>query len=335
MTTAGSREHELQPLPASARRLDIVGFGEPMVEFSQTDQHATREHGGGPLWLQGFGGDTSNATIAAARQGARTGYITRVGDDDFGRALLDLWSREGVATDGVAVDPTSPTAAYFITHGPSGHSFSYLRKGSAATRISPETLPRETIRAARILHVSGISQAISASAADAVFAAIVEAQSAGTLVSYDSNLRLRLWPLARARAVTMAAMLQADIVLPGLDDARQLTGIEDPDAIADAFLAGRPRIVAMTLGSDGALVATRRSRQRIGSINVDAVDASGAGDCFDGAFLAEWLRNTDPFAAARYACVAAALSTRGKGAVTPIPRRAEVEAALANSPGKP
>jgi 2-dehydro-3-deoxygluconokinase len=177
--------------------------------------------------------------------------------------------------------------------------------------------------------VSGISQAISASAADAVFAAIGEAQAAGTLVSYDSNLRLRLWPLERARAVTMAAMLQADIVLPGLDDARQLTGLAEADAIADVFLAGRPRIVAMTLGRDGALIATRDERRRIPSIEVDAVDASGAGDCFDGAFLAEWLRTSDAFAAGRYACVAAALSTRGKGAITPIPYRRDVEAALA------
>lgn len=311
------------------RSLDIVGLGEAMVEFSQTRERSSPSEGDMPVWLQGFGGDTSNAIIAAARQGARAGYITRLGNDDFGRALLDLWRRENVATDGVAVDPVASTAAYFITYGRDGHSFSYLRSGSAATRISPETLPKDIIRSTRILHVSGISQAISASAADAVFAAIAEAQGAGTLVSYDSNLRLKLWPLARACAITLAAMQEADIVLPGLDDVRQLTGLSDPDAIADRLLSGRVKVVAMTLGREGALIATRHERRRVASMEVEAVDASGAGDCFDGAFLAEWLRSSDPFAAGRYACVAAALSTRGKGAITPIPDRAEVEAALA------
>ena len=314
------------------RSLDIVGLGEPMVEFSQTSERSSSREGDMPIWLQGFGGDTSNAVIAAARQGARAGYITRLGDDDFGRALLELWRRESVASDGVAIDPNASTAAYFIIYGPDGHSFSYLRAGSAATRMSPDTLPRDVIRSTRILHVSGISQAISPSAADTVFAAIAEAQAAGTLVSYDSNLRLRLWPLARARAVTMAAMQEADIVLPGLDDVRQLTGLTDPDAIADRLLAGRARIVAMTLGREGALIATREERRRVASLDVSAVDSSGAGDCFDGAFLAEWLRTSDPFEAGRYACVAAALSTRGKGAITPIPYRREVEAALAAVP---
>ena len=82
-------------------------------------------------------------------------------------------------------------------------------------------------------------------------------------VSYDSNLRLRLGPLERARAVINAAMAEADMLLPGLDDARQLTGLADPDAIADHYLAGRARVVAMTLGREGALIATRERRQRV------------------------------------------------------------------------
>jgi 2-dehydro-3-deoxygluconokinase len=184
------------------------------------------------------------------------------------------------------------------------------------------------IRQARIIHVSGISQAISPSACDMVFAAIAEARKAGVTVSYDTNLRLRLWPLARARAVTDAAMRMVDIALPGLDDARQLTGLSEPDAIVDHYLAGGCRIVAMTLGKEGALVATPGERRRIPSIRVDAVDATGAGDCFDGAFLAEWLRCQDAFQAASYAVVAAALSTTGYGAVAPLPHRADVLAAM-------
>ncbi|MBV8961745.1 MAG: sugar kinase, partial [Hyphomicrobiales bacterium] len=193
-------------------------------------------------------------------------------------------------------------------------------------------IPFELLRRAKALHVSAISQAISTSACDAIFAAIEAARDAGTLVSYDSNLRLKLWPLARARAIIHAAMALCDIARPGLDDAQELTGLCDPDAIADFYLRLGAGIVALTLGREGALVATPRERRRVPSIAVDRIDATGAGDCFDGAFLAEYLAKRDPFVAGHYAAVAAALSTRGFGAVAPIPRRAEVEAALRDTP---
>ena len=300
---------------------DILAIGEPLGEFSQTTP-------GDPRYLFGHGGDTSNAIIAAARSGASTGYITAVGDDSFGRSFLDLWAREGVDRTAVKLDHAAHTGIYFITHGKDGHEFSYMRAGSAAARMTTADLPRDMIRQTKVLHVSGISQAISASAADMVFEAIRIAREAGVTVSYDTNLRLRLWPLARAQAVTNAAMAMADIALPGLDDARQLTGLAEPDAIADFYLGRGSSIVAMTLGKDGALVATRAERRMVPSIAVAAIDATGAGDCFDGAFLAEWVRTRDPFAAASYACAAAALSTTGYGAVAPLPRREAVLAAL-------
>jgi len=300
--------------------VDIVCIGEPLAEFN-----ATRGEG---AYLFGFGGDTSNAAIAAARQGARVGYVTALGDDDAGRAFLSLWAREGVDATSVRIDPDASTGIYFVAHGATGHVFSYLRKGSAASRLTTRDIPGGLIRAAKALHVSGISQAISISACDAVFAAIEQARRAGVLVSYDSNLRLKLWPLARARAIIHAAMAMCDIARPGLEDATELTGLRDPDAIADFYLRLGARIVALTLGREGVLVATAQERRRLSSIAVDLVDATGAGDCFDGAFIAEYLSTCDPFVAGRYAAIAAALSTRGFGAVAPIPRRAEVEAAM-------
>ena len=304
--------------------VDLLCMGEPMLEFNQLPQlpDGTRHY------LEGHGGDTSNAAIAAARQGASVGYVTALGDDEAGRAFLELGAREGVDASAVRIDPDAATGIYFIAHGESGHVFSYVRKGSAASTLSVRDLPLDRIRSAKALHVSGISQAISTSACDAVFAAIAAAREAGVIVSYDSNLRLKLWPLARARAIIHAAMAQCDIARPGLDDARELTGLADPDAIADFYLRLGAKIVALTLGREGALIATESERRRLPSITVEPVDATGAGDCFDGAFLAEYLRIKDPFAAGRYAAVAAALSTRGFGAVAPIPKRGEVEAIL-------
>ena len=105
--------------------------------------------------------------------------------------------------------------------------------------------------------------------------------------------------------------------------------MRDPDAIASFYLDLGARVVVVKMGRGGALVATPKDRERIYAHAVKAVDATGAGDCFDGAFLTEFARSGDPFAAARFANVAAALSTLGYGAVAPLPRRAEVEAAMA------
>ncbi|MBN9671536.1 sugar kinase [Roseibium aggregatum] len=295
---------------------DIVCLGEPMLEFN--------EQGDG-RFLKGHGGDTSNAAIAAARQGASVGYLTRVGSDAFGEDFLRLWQSEQVDTSQIPVDSDAPTGVYFVSHDASGHSFTYRRKGSAASLITPADLSADYIAGARILHVSGISQAISETAADTVFKAIEVCRNAGGWVSYDTNLRLNLWPLERARAVTHAAMAKAHIALPGLEDAVQLTGLTDPDEIADFYLALGCEIVALTLGKDGTLIALRDERRRVPGLPVTPVDATAAGDTFDGAFLAEMAAGRDPYDAARYANAAAALSTQGYGAVAPMPRRDDVE----------
>jgi 2-dehydro-3-deoxygluconokinase len=299
--------------------LDILCFGEPLLEFNQQPDGR---------YLPGHGGDTSNCAIAAARQGARVGFFTHLGKDSFGNSFMELWQREGVSAETVRQVDDAHTGIYFVSHGANGHEFNYMRAGSASSRVTPADLPQDAIRSASILHVSGISQAISPNAADSVFAAIALARDAGRKVSYDTNLRLKLWPLERARAITHAAMAQCHIALPGLDDARQLTGLEAPDAIVDFCLALGAEIVALTLGADGTLVATATDRATIKGRRVEAIDATAAGDTFDGAFLARLAAGDTPFEAARYANAAAALSTQGYGAVAPMPHRAAVEAFL-------
>jgi len=299
---------------------EILALGEPLLEFNQR-----ADGGGGPTYLQGYGGDTSNMAVAAARQGARVGYLTRVGDDPFGERFLALWQREGVDVRHVARDADAPTGIYFVSHDERGHHFSYYRAGSAASRLRPEHVPLDAVADARALHVSGISQAIAVGACDAVFAAVEAARGAGTLVSYDPNVRLKLWPAARARAVVLETVAHVDMCLPSLEDAAILFGERAPEAYVDLLLERGAGLVALKLGRDGVLVATAEERHHVPGFAVESVDATGAGDTFDGAFLVERLRGATLSAAARYANAAAALATRGYGAVDPIPRRPEVE----------
>ena len=302
--------------------VDILALGEAMVEFNQTGA------GEGRLYLQGFGGDTSNFAIAAARQGAATGYLSALGDDEHGRLLRALWDREGVDHGDVRTDPSAYTAIYFVTHGAAGHQFSFLRAGSAASRMTPDQLPRQRIAAAKVLHLSGISLAISAPACDTCYAAMDVARAAGVQVSFDTNLRLKLWPLARARAVMTDVIGRCDICLPSLDDVVAISGLHDPDALVDWCLQLGAKVVALKLGAQGAVVADAQQRHRIAAHACRPVDATGAGDTFGGAFVARLLAGDDLLAAGRYASVAAALSTEGYGAVEPIPRAAQVRAAL-------
>lgn len=302
--------------------VDFVALGEPLIEFNQT-------HGARDEYLQGFGGDTSNCAIAAARLGARTAYVTRVGADAFGRMFLDLWRREGVDVRGVAQDADAPTGIYFVSHGEAGHEFSYLRAGSAASRMRPATLPLEIIRATKALHVSGISQAISDSACDTVFAAIEAARAAGARVAYDSNLRLKLWPLARARAVITATIARCDWFLPSRDEMEQLSGATEPESMLDWCHARGAPLVALKMGAEGAWISTPDARTHVPGRRVQCVDATGAGDCFDGAFIARLISGDTPVVAARYANAAAALKIGGYGAVAPLPRHADVMGLLA------
>ena len=307
----------------TAPRYDVVSLGEPMVEFNQVPGEPHR-------YLQGFGGDTMNAVIAAARQGARTAYLTRLGDDQFGRWLRELWQAEGVDGSFAETEAGGSTAVYFVTHGPQGHAFSYRRTGSAASHLSPANLPLDPIRSTRLLHTSGITQAISDSACDAALAAIEAARAAGAQVVYDSNLRTRLWPLARARAVISATAAMSDFFLPSLEDASALSGSTSAEANLDwALRLGAPR-VALKLGADGLLASDGTRSLRLAGHCIDCRDATGAGDCFAGSLMARIAAGDDFHAALRYANAAAALTCTGFGAVAPIPRPDAVHALLAS-----
>lgn len=309
---------------------DIVSLGEAMVEFNQASKGTGADRG--RMYLQGFGGDTSNFAIAAARQGARVAYLSALGADPYAQMLRDLWDAEGVDHADVAERADAFTAIYFVNHDTHGHHFSFFRSGSAASRLTPDALPVQRIREAKALHLSGISLAISPSACDTAYAAIAAAREAGQLVSFDTNLRLKLWSIHRARAVMNDVIALCDICLPSYDDIVTITGLSNPDALVDHCLRLGAKVVALKLGEQGALVADAQQRHRIAPHPCRPVDATGAGDTFGGAFVHRFLQGDSLAQAGRYAAVAAALSTQGYGAVAPIPTAEQVLQALDGQP---
>ncbi|HEX3995819.1 MAG TPA: sugar kinase [Acetobacteraceae bacterium] len=304
--------------------VELLCMGEPMLEFNQLPLQPD----GARHYLEGHGGDTSNAAVAAARQGAAVGIITGLGWDMPGDSFMALWQREGIDTSTVTRSDRYPTGVYFVTHDQSGHHFLHYRTNSAAAMFGPEDVPDKAISQARMLYLSGISQGISTTACDATLVAMDVARRHGVKIAYDTNYRPKLWPPARAAAMMRAAMEAVDYALPGIDDVQTLTGLTDPDAMLDYYLKLGPGVVVLRMGEAGAYLATPEARIRIPALPVRTVDATGAGDTFCGSFLARILAGDSPEPAARYAAVAAALKCTGYGAVAPIPRPTQIADAM-------
>lgn len=304
----------------------ILCLGEAMVEFIRQPDGVT--------FRQGFGGDTSNAAIAAARQGACVGYVTAVGTDRFGDDLVALWQREGIDTGAVVRDAEAPTGIYFIDPDPAARHFTYYRKGSAASRMTPAALDPVRIAAAAVLHLSGITLAVSQDLRETALAAAGMVRGAGGTVSLDTNLRRQLWPPDQARSHLRTAMGLTRIVVTSIDDQEALSGLTDPGAIATAIHDAGPEIVAVTLGAGGAWLSQGGNGQFIPPAPSEPVDSTGAGDTFAGSFLAWWLETRDPILAAHRAAIAAAQTVSALGAIPAIPDRARVIAA-ARTLGRP
>lgn len=296
---------------------DIIALGEPLIEMIRLPEPKD----GKPVYQQGVGGDALNAMVAAARQGGSAGLISAVGDDPFGREILAFCKTEGIDTTGVRVHAQCPTGVCFIDPDPEKRSFSYARRGSAASNYTPDHLPESMIAAAKVLHVTAISQAISPSMRASVERAAQIARANDTLVSYDLNLRLNLWSLEEAKACIEAFLPLADIVLPSEDEAELICGSAETHQIISFFRVNNPKIIALKRGSAGVFLAQGSEMKHIPAPNVIAVDSAGAGDSFAGALITHLLETNDTERAARKACEVAAQTVTGWGATEAIPRR--------------
>ncbi len=305
---------------------EILIIGEPMVELCAAELGSLRtvRH-----YLVNCGGDALNVATAVCRLGGRAGLVSRVGSDEFGRLLLDFGSAEGIDMTHVITEPEGVTGIYFVARDRDQHFFTYYRKNSAASHLSPEDVPEELVARARLVHVSGITQAISEFARATVSHAVEAARRARVLLSYDPNVRLKLWKdRDQPRPLMLETVARADIVFASYDDGQFLTQLDCPDEIAMQLLNLGPRAVALKLGQKGALLATHDGIRRFAPWPVPCVDTTGAGDTFAGAFLARWVEGCSLEDCASFANAAAALSITKYGAVAGIPRRADVDALL-------
>lgn len=239
-----------------------------------------------------IGGAESNVAIGLARLGHQAGWFSKLGEDEFGLFVRNFIRGEGVDTSRVVFDAQHPTAVFFKERQVMQESkVYYYRKGSAASQLSPEDLDETYLAQAKYLHITGITPALSNSCKATVHTAIDLAKRNGLIVTFDPNIRLKLWTAEEARQTLMEIAVKCDIVLPGIEEGTLLTGAATPEGIADSFLQQGVKAVVIKLGERGAFYAADGQQEYVAGFPVkQIVDPVGAGDAFAAGFLSGLLR---------------------------------------------
>jgi 2-dehydro-3-deoxygluconokinase len=279
------------------------------------------------------GGAEGNTAIGLARLGVPVTWLGRVGDDALGRRVVGDLRSEGVTALGI-IDAGASTGLMLKSAPHAGSTdVAYYRSGSAGSRLSPGDLDEVDIAAFALLHVTGITLALSESARASAQAAVRRAKDAGVVVSFAVNHRSRLWEAGdAARAAYRAVLAEADIVFASEDEARMLTGEADPAAAAAALAEAGPSDAIVTLGAAGAVAHIDGAAHAVAAVPVTVVDTVGAGDAFAAGYLAERLAGADPAGRLRTAAIAGAYACRHPGDWAGAPRRSDLDRPEAGDP---
>lgn len=262
--------------------LDVLTAGEALVVLAAEVPGALEEV---ERFRRFSAGAELNVAIGLARLGMRVGFMSRVGDDAFGRFLLATMEREGLSRQLVAIDPMRSNGFMLksLAGGGADPVIEYYRRGSAASAMDAGDLARAAPAAARHVHLTGILPALSAGCRELALVLAKTARAHGRRVSFDPNLRPRLWASHDDMVATVNALAaQADLVLPGLAEGRLLTGRDRADDIADSYLDLGAGAVVVKLGAQGAYCADRSGLRAYvpGVLAERVVDTVGAGDGF-------------------------------------------------------
>lgn len=301
---------------------DVVCVGETMAVLSPPDSRPLAEQS---TLAMAIGGAESNVACTLAGLGHRVAWLSRLGDDPFGRRILAELASRGVDVTGVETDPDRPTGVYFKDPGPEGTRTHYYRIGSAATLMGPDLARLPALRRARIVHLSGIAAALSDSCARLLEAILVHRAAGGPVVSFDVNHRPALWrggtPEAAKSLLTLARA--ADLVFVGRDEAEALWGTAHPDDIAD-LLSPAPLVVVKD-AEHGATSYADGTRTFVPALPTLVVEPVGAGDAFAAGYLAGVLENRDERSRLRLGHLAASAALRTRADVPGMAPRGETD----------
>ena len=308
--------------------LDVATFGEAMM-LLVADRHGPIEQA--EAFYKRTAGAETNVAIGLARLGLKVGWASRLGADSMGRYLLAEMRREGIDCSRVECDPNARTGFQFkgrVTDG-SDPPVEYHRKGSAASRMGPQDIDEAWLRSARHLHATGVFAAISDTSRAAACRTLEIMRAAGRTISFDPNLRPTLWatPELMRHWINHLAV-QADWVLPGLEEGRFLTGEQTPEAIAAWYRVRGAKLVAIKLGAEGAYYDCDSASGHVPAFPVrEVIDTVGAGDGFAVGVISALLEGRSVPDAVRRGAWIGARAVQVLGDTEGLPTRAELETA--------
>lgn len=307
--------------------LDILTIGEMLIDLTQTGVSAQ----GIPQYTAFPGGAPANVAVAAAKLGAKTAFIGKVGNDAFGRLLVDTVKQNGVNADNMIVADNANTTLAVVSLQENGErNFSFYRKGFADTLLSESEISDDTLKDTRILHFGSVSLTDEPSRGATLNAAL-RAKNMGATITYDPNYRASLWDSTDDALIQMKAPLNMVDILKISDEELPLLSDTDNPETGTRFLAEKYSIplILLTLGAKGAYYRFGNLSGMCEGINVKVADTNGAGDTFFGAFLSgmaqrgkfrpEELTENEIREIVQFANKAASITTSRSGAIPDMP----------------
>ncbi|MCD6170135.1 MAG: sugar kinase [Candidatus Latescibacteria bacterium] len=310
---------------------EIISLGELLVEIMRTERGVSFKREG--LFAGPFPSGAPAIYInQAARLGAFAGFIGVCGKDDFGRLIVDCLEANRVDTHRIKFIEGWTTGCAFVTYASDGsRQFIFHLAHSAAGLLAEDDIDPGYFKDVKLLHIMGSSLFVSESSRDACYKAIELTKERGGLVSFDPNLRPELMPIDQINEICWPVKQAADIILPSGEEASMLTGIEDAGDACRELLSWA-KIVGLKLGAQGSKVFTKDQEVEVASIEVEEVDPTGAGDCWDAGFTVGYLEGRSLEDCARFANIVGALSVTKLGPMAGAPSRAEVEKSMGLKP---
>ncbi|MGY4111904.1 sugar kinase [Aeribacillus sp. SP014] len=304
------------------KELDVVTFGETMVLFT-SELMLPLEYN--DRFYKQIGGAESNVAIGLRRLGHSVGWFSKLGNDPFGRYIHKFIRGEGVDTSRCIYTDEAPTGIFFKEkYSATNLKVYYYRKNSAASLLSPDDLDEDYIASAKILHLTGITPALSPTCRETVFKAIEIAKKNEVKIVFDPNIRLKLWDKEKAKSVLLEIAKEAEIILPGLDEGEILSGRKTPEEIADFF--GKEKTVIIKIGKKGAYYQSKNESGYVEGFPVSQiVDPVGAGDGFAAGVISGILRNESIYSAVKRGNAVGAMAVGMSGDVEGLPRSEELE----------
>ena len=267
---------------------DAVALGEILIDFTSCGKSAAGQR----IFEQNPGGAPANVLTCLSKFGKKTAFLGKIGKDMHGAFLKSILEDNHINTAGLAEDDSVFTTLAFVALSDSGErSFSFARKPGADTCLTEAELKKEIIKDSKILHIGSLSLTVDPSKST-TFKALEVAKANGVIVSYDPNYRAPLWDSKDAAIKGMRSVLSyVDLMKISDEETELLTGIKDPEAAAKKLLEQGVKVVAVTLGSEGALVCTKEGSKHVPGYKADMVDTTGAGDSFWGGFLNQFIES--------------------------------------------